>query len=108
MRAVTGYILLWVFVLTVATLHAKDGTDNVRAGQKLFARYCAECHGATGQGTDRAPSLQVYVKRSQPPMLVSFIKNGKLRAGMPSWSRLPDQQLSQIVDYLQTLAVRGQ
>jgi len=31
-------------------------------------------------------------------------KNGKLRSGMPSWSRLPDQQLSQIVAYLQVLA----
>ena len=58
MRAITGYILLSVFVLTVATLHAEDGTDRVRAGQKLFVRYCAECHGATGQGTDRAPALQ--------------------------------------------------
>jgi mono/diheme cytochrome c family protein len=103
MRAITGYILLSVFVLTVATLHAEDGTDRVRAGQKLFARYCAECHGATGQGTDRAPALQPYVKNSQPAMLVSFIKNGKLRAGMPSWSRLPDQRLSQIVAYLQVL-----
>ena len=37
MRAITGFILLSVFVLTLATLHAKDGTDNVRAGQKLFA-----------------------------------------------------------------------
>ena len=103
MRAITGYILLSVLVLTVATLHAEDGTDRVRAGQKLFARYCAECHGATGQGTDRAPALQPYVKNSQPAMLVSFIKNGKLRAGMPSWSRLPDQRLSQIVSYLQVL-----
>ena len=109
MRAITAYFLLSVFVLSVAPLHAKDGTDKdgtdmVRAGQKLFARYCAECHGVTGQGTDRAPALQPYVKNSQPAMLVSFIKNGKLRAGMPSWSRLPDQQLSQIVAYLQVLA----
>jgi mono/diheme cytochrome c family protein len=103
MRAITTYILLSVFILTVGRLHAKDGTEMVRAGQKLFARYCAECHGAMGQGTDRAPALQPYVKNSQPAMLVSFIKNGKLRAGMPSWSRLPDQRLSQIVSYLQVL-----
>ena len=32
----------------------------------------------------------------------------KLRAGMPSWSRLPDQQLSQIVAYLQVLANSGE
>ena len=108
MRAITAYTLLLIFILTGAALHAKDGTDMARAGQKLFARYCTECHGPTGQGTDRAPALQAYVKNSQPAMLVSFVKNGKLRSGMPSWSRLPDQQLSQIVAYLQVLANSGE
>lgn len=36
-------------------------------------------------------------------MLHRFIKNGNLRAGMPSWSRLPDQQLWQLVTYVQSL-----
>ena|SRR3989442_14443982 len=107
MRAV-GFVLLSSLILTGVALRANDGTNDTRAGQKLFARYCAECHGVTGQGTDRAPALQAYVKSSQPKMLVSFLKNGKLRAGMPSWSRLPDQRLSQIVTYLQILAERGQ
>ena len=107
MRVLAISILVSILI-PASALHAQEPNGGVRAGQKLFARYCAECHGATGQGTDRAPSLRVYVKRSQPPMLVSFIKNGKLQAGMPSWSRLPDQQLSQIVEYLQMLAERGQ
>jgi mono/diheme cytochrome c family protein len=108
MRVVRSSILASILVLTTATLEAKDGNNTSRAGQKLFTRYCAECHGRMGQGTDRAPALQSYIRSSQPAMLVSFIKNGNLRAGMPSWSRLPDQRLSQIVAYLQELSESGQ
>src|SRR5215470_15528590 len=104
MRALGISILGSILILATVALQAKDKSEDARAGQKLFARHCAECHGETGQGTDRAPALQSYVKSSEPRMLVSFIKNGNLRAGMPSWSRLPDQQLSQIVAYLQSLA----
>jgi mono/diheme cytochrome c family protein len=104
MRVLGISILAWILILATVAVEAEDKGDTARAGQKLFARYCAECHGETAQGTDRAPALQSYVKSSEPRMLVSFIKNGNLRAGMPSWSRLPDQQLSQIVAYLQSLA----
>ena len=76
---------------------------NIRAGQKLFVRHCSECHGQEGQGTPRAPSIQLYVKNAEPAALHSFIKNGNLRKGMPSWSRLPDRQLDQLVGYLQSV-----
>jgi mono/diheme cytochrome c family protein len=73
------------------------------AGKKLFERHCAECHGENGGGIQRAPSLQAVSGAATPGMLHWFIKNGDLRAGMPSWSKLPDQQLWQIVTYLRTL-----
>jgi mono/diheme cytochrome c family protein len=72
------------------------------AGKKLFLRYCAECHGEDGRGSDDAPPLQSELVRSAPPgALVWFLKNGNLRRGMPSWSRLPEAQLWQIVTHLQ-------
>jgi cytochrome c oxidase cbb3-type subunit II len=73
------------------------------AGQKLFARHCAECHGEAAEGTDRAPGLRPFARSAGPRELQSFIKKGNLRTGMPSWSRLPDQRLWQIVTYLQSL-----
>jgi mono/diheme cytochrome c family protein len=73
------------------------------AGKKLFERHCVECHGENGSGSQRAPSLQAVSTAATPGMLHWFIKNGDLRAGMPSWSKLPDQQLWQIVTYLRTL-----
>ena len=44
-----------------------DDTDTTKApdtfeaqaalGAKVYAEYCAECHGASGEGTDKAPRL---------------------------------------------------
>ena len=105
MRRVNMYIFVAMLVLISVNLSAKDRAKALpAAGEKLFVQHCAECHGRAAQGTDRAPALTAFVKRSEPAMLLSFIKDGRLKAGMPSWSRLPDQRLSQIVTYLQTLA----
>jgi mono/diheme cytochrome c family protein len=78
------------------------GSSEARmAGRKLFQRHCAECHGEDGRGSEDAPPLQTeFVRTSPPGALVWFLKNGNLRRGMPSWSRLPEEQLFQIVTYL--------
>ena len=36
---------------------APSGAELVAQGQQLFARSCASCHGASGQGTSFGPSL---------------------------------------------------
>ena len=81
----------------------RDNDLGRAAGQKLFQRHCAECHGPSAEGTEKAPSPVQFALSAEPGTLQSFLKNGNLRRGMPSWSRLPDQQLWQIVTYLQTL-----
>ena len=78
--------------------------EAVLAGQKLFKRYCAECHGPEGRGQDKAPNLHsTTIQNASPGALFWFLKNGNLRKGMPSWSRLPDQRLWQLVSYLRSL-----
>jgi mono/diheme cytochrome c family protein len=79
------------------------GNDEARAaGRKLFQRHCAECHGEDGRGSPDAPPLQTgFIRASSPGALVWFLKNGNLWRGMPSWSRLPEAQLWQIVTHLQ-------
>jgi mono/diheme cytochrome c family protein len=82
-----------------------DSKDEARlAGMKLFERHCAECHGDAGVGTADAPSLRTGVVRSAAPgTLFTFLKNGNLRQGMPSWSALPAARVWQIVTYLNSL-----
>lgn len=76
----------------------------VQAGAKLFEDHCAQCHGATAQGLGAAPSLTTEaVQRRSDAALFAFLRNGDLRHGMPSWSRLTDERRWQIVTYLRTL-----
>jgi mono/diheme cytochrome c family protein len=78
--------------------------DAFSAGGKLFNRHCAECHGADGRGREKAPDLHSpIIQMTSPGRLFWFLKNGNLKEGMPSWSKLPDQQRWQLVTYLQSL-----
>lgn len=78
--------------------------EAVLAGKKLFDRHCASCHGPDGRGQDNAPDLRApVIKNASPGTLFWFLRNGNIQEGMPAWSRLPDQQLWQLVTYLQSL-----
>ncbi|TAM84131.1 MAG: c-type cytochrome [Acidobacteria bacterium] len=74
------------------------------AGRKLFLRHCAQCHGENAEGRGNAPPLRSELILETPDgVLFWFLKNGNLRAGMPSWSGLPPEQRWQIVSFLKTL-----
>ena len=82
-----------------------EGDPNtVRVGKKLFGQHCAECHGAAGEGSKKAPSLRVAeVQQAAPGALFWIVTNGVVRRGMPVWSRLPEPQRWNIVSYIKTL-----
>jgi mono/diheme cytochrome c family protein len=78
--------------------------DAVLAGEKLFRRHCAHCHGEDARGNGRAVNLRSRaVQDAMPGELVWFLRNGNLAAGMPSWSGLPEPRRWQIVTYLKSL-----
>ena len=82
----------------------EGNSEAVLAGRKLYRQHCAECHGAEGHGGEKAPDLHApEVQKASPGRLFWFLKNGDLDAGMPSWSKLPDQRLWQLTSYLKTL-----
>ncbi|MEO5762294.1 MAG: cytochrome c [Vicinamibacteria bacterium] len=77
--------------------------DAIRAGHKLFRRHCAGCHGEDGRGGKRGPALGSSVfQKATSGTLFWFLTNGDLRAGMPSWSRLPEAQRWQMAAFLKT------
>lgn len=74
------------------------------AGGKLFRQNCASCHGEDAQGRDKHPTLRSErVRAATPGELQWLLTNGSMKNGMPSWSRLPEQQRWQIVSYLKNL-----
>jgi cytochrome c oxidase cbb3-type subunit 3 len=96
---------LW---LALASLAAADGdlagARAQKAGEKLFRRECAACHGGSAEGATSAPPLRSpYVEQAAPGVLFSILRDGRLRRGMPSFSHLPPQQRWQIIEYLKSL-----
>ncbi|HTR36268.1 MAG TPA: c-type cytochrome [Bryobacteraceae bacterium] len=76
-----------------------------RAGAKLYARECAECHGEGGQGIGKAPPLQRADVSHAPPGAVFWVlDNGALWHGMPSFAHLPAPERWQIVSFVQSLS----
>ena len=74
------------------------------AGAKLFAQNCSSCHGDDGSGRNQHPSLRTErVRSATPGELQWLLTNGSMKNGMPSWSRLPEQQRWQIVSFLKSL-----
>lgn len=75
-----------------------------KAGQKLYRRECSACHGLEAQGAQRGPALVSPALSHAPPGAIFWVlRNGSMRAGMPSFSHLPEAQRWQIITYLKTL-----
>ena len=78
--------------------------ESAAAGHKLFDQHCASCHGSLALGRGRHPNLHSEtVRNATTGELEWLLTNGSLKKGMPSWSKLPDQQRWQLVTYLKTL-----
>ena len=76
----------------------------IAAGAKLFRQNCASCHGGEASGKQNRPNLHSdRIRSATPGELEWLLKNGSMKNGMPSWSRLPEQQRWQIVSYLKSL-----
>ena len=85
----------------------RDQPEGVQAGRLLFADHCAQCHGESAQGKNKRPSLRTARLQSvSEGSLHWLLANGNVRRGMPSWSKLPDHQLWQLVAYLKSLQAR--
>ena len=82
-----------------------SSSDATKAGERLFRQHCAECHGESAEGRNGKPDLlhSSNVAEATQGQLYWLLTNGSLKNGMPSWSRLPEQQRWAIVSYLKTL-----
>lgn len=83
----------------------------ILAGAAHFADHCAVCHAAPGiQAEDMAegmypkpPDLTEAARRWKPGELFWILKNGIKMSGMPSWGDHGDEDLWDIVAFLEKL-----
>ena len=90
---------------------------NATPAQRLYLRYCAECHAANGHGSWRAALFllrpgDLSNPRTLGPLsdeyLFDLIKQGGASfgtPGMPAFGyHLSDEQIRELVRYIRTLA----
>jgi mono/diheme cytochrome c family protein len=81
----------------------EDDPDAIAAGRILFEQHCSECHGNTGDGSKKAPSLRAEeVQNAAPGAIFWLLTNGVVRRGMPVWSKLPEPQRWQLVSFIKS------
>ncbi len=99
--------------------------DTLNAGQKLFNRYCASCHGYEGGGDgpsarsldpkprDFRAALFLYSAGGEGSLptdaeLVHTIQHGVVKRGMPAWKGMNAVDLDALVSYIKTFSPRWQ
>ncbi|HLH08613.1 MAG TPA: c-type cytochrome [Terriglobales bacterium] len=75
------------------------------AGGRIFAEHCAQCHGKQAQGDKKHPSLHSDRVQQQATEgdLHWLLVNGYMSRGMPSWSKLGNPQIWQVITYIKSL-----
>jgi len=80
--------------------------DAVAAGRLVFEDHCSKCHGENAEGTKKRPSLRSARVQQEATEgdLHWLLVNGNMARGMPSWSKLGDPQIWQVISYLKSLS----
>ncbi len=84
-----------------------DSPEAVAAGERVFHDHCAQCHGQDARGTKKRPSLRSGRVQQQATEgdLHWLVTNGSMKYGMPSWAKLGDAQVWQVITYVRSLKV---
>lgn len=77
--------------------------ESIALGGQLFAANCSRCHGPEGQGTPRAPSLNVrsFLTDTSDQAIQQIVTLGVPGTAMPSWGdRMMDADIQGIVGFI--------
>ena len=83
-----------------------QGSAVLGTGRKSYEAHCAMCHGLDGRGGEHAPGIanSRTVQGESDKALMQTVRQGIPRAGMPSFSYLPDSEIGAVVKYLRSLS----
>lgn len=77
--------------------------ESIARGGELFAANCARCHGPEGQGTPRAPALNVksFLRDTNDQAMELIITGGVPGTAMPAWGdRMSAADIQAIVGFI--------
>ena len=77
--------------------------ESLAQGSQLFAANCSRCHGPEGQGTPRAPSLNVksFLTNTNDQAIQQIITLGVPGTAMHTWGdRMTDTEIQAIVGFI--------
>ena len=83
-----------LFILREPTRIAADETYHkntaVTAGKTTFAKNCAACHGANGEGSEDGPSLnnKQFLSTVDDGTIFSVVSSGVPNTRMPAWNQV--------------------
>lgn len=77
--------------------------ESLALGTQLYAANCSRCHGPEGQGTPRAPSLNVrsFLTETNDQAIQQIITSGVPGTAMPTWGdRMTATDIQAIVGFI--------
>ena len=79
---------------------------NTAAGKTTYEKWCASCHGKSGEGLGNMPSFQNadFMSSRTNPELYNSITRGIGGTGMPPFSKLSEEDRWNVVAYIRTLS----
>jgi mono/diheme cytochrome c family protein len=109
-------LVFLMFAMILASCGEQQMPDNMRSlatGYEMYSVHCENCHGAEGEGLARLiPPLKNsdFIKK-HPDSIAGIIRHGqkgeilvngvKYNLAMPANAVLTDDELSQLVNYVQ-------
>jgi mono/diheme cytochrome c family protein len=102
-QELVGYIRSWQ--ATAQNIAKPTPTADAARGQVIFQSTCYACHGANGQGTDRAPALnsKALLDKFDDNWFRQTISDGRPAKGMPTWGKvLSPEQINSVVAYIRS------
>jgi mono/diheme cytochrome c family protein len=79
--------------------------ESLLLGETLYSQNCSRCHGPEGQGTQRAPALNIqsFLIDTNDSAIQAIVSLGVPETSMPAWGdRMTEDQIQAIVGFLRS------
>lgn len=107
--AVVNLLLQWerlpIGIIPATEINIPTTQESLAMGADLFTANCSRCHGPAGQGTPRAPSLNVksFLANTNDFAIQQIVTLGIPNTAMTAWGdRLSDAEIQAIVGFIRS------